>query len=265
MLLFGCWLIGFGVMIWRSSEHPKSTQQTKSAHTAEQKSQKDITDERLADYTLLLAWFTGILAVSTIGLWIVTWRASIKQARDMGASIKIADAAAVAAERAAKAASDTVGSLMRAERPHMIFDRLKLTGVRGTPNTEGLVKLFLDFQVVNFGRTPAFPKAISLQLRFEDTLPIGVPYSALQQINGVTAPTRGYGPEWPTECLAPTNLIQPVIDGVAHVFVIGYFRYEDVFEAPHETGFAYRLIFDAGADGSKHFTAVDDGAYWRYT
>jgi hypothetical protein len=87
MILFGCWVIGFGLAVWHSSEHPKSPQQHNPRETAPDKSQKDITDERIASYTLLLAWFTGVLAVSTIGLWVVTWRSGIRQSRDMEASV----------------------------------------------------------------------------------------------------------------------------------------------------------------------------------
>lgn len=107
--------------VWHSSEHPKSAQQNKPAHTAEQKSQKDITDERLADYTQLLAWFTAILAISTIGLWIVTWRGSNKQSRDMEASIEVSRTAATAALRQANA-------MVAMESPIPGIVQLKLVG-----------------------------------------------------------------------------------------------------------------------------------------
>jgi hypothetical protein len=58
------------------SNHPDTPQQNYTAQTAETKSQKDLTDARLADYTFLLALFTGLLAASTIGLWIVTNKAA---------------------------------------------------------------------------------------------------------------------------------------------------------------------------------------------
>jgi hypothetical protein len=64
-------------------------------------------DDPVAYFTLWLVGFTGVLAVSTIGLWIVTWRASVSQARDMKASIaaaeksgEIARDAMIAGERA---------------------------------------------------------------------------------------------------------------------------------------------------------------------
>jgi hypothetical protein len=39
----------------------------------------------IAYFTLWLVGFTGVLAVSTIGLWIVTWRAGVRQSRDTAA------------------------------------------------------------------------------------------------------------------------------------------------------------------------------------
>ena len=51
-------------------------------------------DDPVAYFTLWLVGFTGVLAVSTIGLWIVTWRASVAQARDMKASIAASEKAA---------------------------------------------------------------------------------------------------------------------------------------------------------------------------
>jgi hypothetical protein len=89
-----------GVLLWSSPQHSEPPQQSQTEHATEPKNQKDITDERLANYTLLLAWFTGILAASTIGLWVVTWRASIKQSEDMKASILASTAAVEVANRA---------------------------------------------------------------------------------------------------------------------------------------------------------------------
>jgi hypothetical protein len=50
----------------------------------------ETTDDRLAQYTLWLAIFTGVLSVSTIGLWFVTWRGGIRQSADMQATIALA-------------------------------------------------------------------------------------------------------------------------------------------------------------------------------
>jgi hypothetical protein len=57
-------------------------------------------DDPVAYFTLWLVGFTGVLAVSTIGLWIVTWRASASQARGMKASIAASEKSADIARHA---------------------------------------------------------------------------------------------------------------------------------------------------------------------
>jgi len=44
-----------------------------AAYSAENKTFQDIAAETVAYYTKVLAWFTGVLAVSTIGLWGATY------------------------------------------------------------------------------------------------------------------------------------------------------------------------------------------------
>lgn len=60
--------------------------QTQTDRTAEQKpeyvSAAEQANERTAQYTFWLTIFTGVLAASTIGLWIVTWRVGRRQAKD---------------------------------------------------------------------------------------------------------------------------------------------------------------------------------------
>jgi hypothetical protein len=47
-----------------------------------------------------VALFTFVLSVSTIGLWIVTWRSGVRQSREMNAHIAIVQKSMVTAERA---------------------------------------------------------------------------------------------------------------------------------------------------------------------
>src|ERR1700683_989610 len=51
-------------------------------------------------FTAWLVAFTGVLAVSTIGLWWVTWRSGVRQPRDMRAALGHAEKALATAERA---------------------------------------------------------------------------------------------------------------------------------------------------------------------
>ncbi len=58
------------------------------------------TDDPVAFFTFWLAMFTAVLSVSTIGLWIVTWRAGRRQTDDMQASIRVAENSAQSQLRA---------------------------------------------------------------------------------------------------------------------------------------------------------------------
>jgi hypothetical protein len=47
-----------------------------------------------------IALFTFVLSISTIGLWIVTWRTGVRQSREMNAHIAIVQRSMITAERA---------------------------------------------------------------------------------------------------------------------------------------------------------------------
>src|ERR1700730_12646288 len=100
----------WGVLYVPPQQHAANNQQAEGASAQKEYKHgfwEKASDDPVAYFTLWLVGFTGVLAVSTIGLWIVTWRASASQARDMKASIAaseksadIARDAMVAGERA---------------------------------------------------------------------------------------------------------------------------------------------------------------------
>lgn len=85
-------------------QHHAANDQQPGEHPAEKENKNGFWekagDDPVAYFTLWLVGFTGVLAVSTIGLWIVTWRASASQARDMRRSIEVAVNTAEAAHDA---------------------------------------------------------------------------------------------------------------------------------------------------------------------
>jgi hypothetical protein len=228
---------------------------------------------------ILTALFAGLVTLFTWRLWQATnelrvstdrlWNAgdeqlkfvkesSAEQAANMRASI---DANRMAAE----AAQDAANGLKSAERPHMVVSELKVSGRNSAQNAEGNVEILLAIQVMNSGRSPAFAKELSLQIIFGRELSSVPAYSNSQQLRGATVPTRSWGTEWPTKIDVPAFLVQLSNAQEAEIFVFGYFKYADIFELLHETAFAYQIVFDPGADSSKHFAAADPSAYWRYT
>jgi hypothetical protein len=93
LALFVAWISLGSWYAWRSSL-PTPQNQSKNASyqnakkEAEKISQSESIDDRLAKYTLWVAIFTGVLAVSTIGLWVATiglyfaGKSQLKLARD---------------------------------------------------------------------------------------------------------------------------------------------------------------------------------------
>jgi hypothetical protein len=117
------------------------------------------TDDPVAVFTLALVVFTFVLAVSTIGLWIVTWLGSRRQASDMEASI-------AAARDSASAAMSALGT----ERAWMIFHKIdhgtfENATVNNIPHQDGFM---FHIQWKNAGRSPAIKAMLYYKFRVAD-------------------------------------------------------------------------------------------------
>lgn len=130
----------------RSDQH-QAAQYTSETSGTENKPKEPFwqraTDDPVAVFTLALVIFTFVLAVSTIGLWIVTWRAGVRQSKDMLGAI-------AAAEAANKLNRE---HFILGERPWLkpeikIASPLYFDGKSAT--------ITLEVTVKNVGRTPAF-------------------------------------------------------------------------------------------------------------
>jgi hypothetical protein len=95
------------------AEHPKEAAQNKASNGAD--------DDRIADYTWWVAVFTGVLGISTIGLWFVTWQSvrhakadSVRQARQLRVSNIAAIRAATAGEKTIERMDKTAAHQLRA-------------------------------------------------------------------------------------------------------------------------------------------------------
>lgn len=95
-------------------------------------------DDRIADYTYALALLTGVLALSTIGLWIATWRAGARM-----------ESTVQTAERAYVKMSHTSPGVSFQEEPDIVF-------------------CSIEFRVMNLGRTPATVTDFLLRARAMD-------------------------------------------------------------------------------------------------
>jgi hypothetical protein len=165
------WAIFFA--LYPQNYRTEQTAQTQPNHQRDDAAslvEAETTDERLARYTLWLMLFTGVLAASTIGLWIVTWLGARRQARDMEGSITAAKDSADAAREANSLARD---QFVSSERPWV----WPIRSFSKRPIIVTTDKLVFDLQLVlqNFGKSPATmvtvgPKAITRQTRADETI-----------------------------------------------------------------------------------------------
>jgi hypothetical protein len=107
-----------------------------------------------------VAFFTAVLSVSTIGLWIVTWSSGARQGRETRQSLKISRTAAIAAKKAAEALPILErGRLYVTISDHSIHSTVATSIVHGkeTINDRFQIRFFFT----NYGKTPAIIREIS--------------------------------------------------------------------------------------------------------
>lgn len=123
------------------------SQQNPTANAPNSKREKESFWIRTVDDPVAL--FTLVLSISTIGLWVVTWRGMSAQSRDMRKSLQISKVAAEAAKDAANAASEQVAIAKKtAEIPLRAY---VVIGAIDVDRQTGEVVV----QVLNKGNTPA--------------------------------------------------------------------------------------------------------------
>jgi hypothetical protein len=206
-------------------------------------------DDPVAYFTLWLVGFTGVLALSTIGLWIVTWRAGASQARDMKASIKAAEAAASA--------------VTQAERAHIFIKIVSQTFMDGwtsadlgrvTPDGQVAVPVTVEFSFKNYGKTPAVLKEVSRDIVVSPNFPDEVDYIPVEFV-----PTeRMVASDEATDtwkCIR-THLskadLNAIIRAQTSYWFFGRVLYDDIFGKGHEHRFIYRYNSSRGWNTFHH-------------
>jgi hypothetical protein len=232
--------IAWGIIYVPPQQYAANNQQSEG--TPDQKEHKNgfwekAADDPIAYFTVWLVGFTGVLAVSTIGLWIVTWRASASQGRDMKASI-------AAAERAADIARD---AMIAGERA-FVFATGILAYWEQEPSGEYCWRFRPNWE--NSGDTPTrnmtmhsecllVPSPIAPGFNFDyETTEIG---NAL--IPPKTKSGGGLAPRAPAPAIAPRDIVD-VQNGRKILYFWGWARYYDVFPGPPPT---YNPLLLAGS------------------
>jgi hypothetical protein len=195
-------------------------------------------DDPVAYFTLWLVGFTGVLAVSTIGLWIVTWRASASQARDMKASI-------AAAERSADIARD---AMIAGERAFVFT--IGLSPFWEIEPTTSLYNWRFRPNWKNSGDTPTSRMTMHSEcvLRI-DPLPQGFDFNySTTDIGTALIPPNsethgGIAPRNPAPAITPQDILD-IQAGRKFLYYWGWAKYFDVFPGTpqHITRFSWQVF-----------------------
>jgi hypothetical protein len=210
----------------------------------------------IAYFTLWLVGFTGVLATSTIGLWIVTWRASVRQSRDMQSSV-------AAIGRSADAAKRSADAFMSAEKAHLFIDIKqetagKIVATAGRwDKSESMFESEVDRPAVayfftNIGRSSAILKELSENFVFESLDPEpDLTWYALREQPVEQIVVMPGQPSSTFICpLKGTMTVGKCVDfqkRKAGFWLYGYVKFDDVFGRQHE--WRYRFRYQRGDGG----------------
>ncbi len=195
------------------------------------------TDDPVAYFTLCLVGFTAVLAVSTIGLWVVTWRASVAQARDMKASIAAAESSAEIA-RDAMVAGERAFVFATGIKPYWERDAGGLYHWRFRPNWKNsgdtpTKNMTMHSECVL--RTAPLPRGFEFNYPTDD---IGV---ALIPPN--TETLGGQAPRYSELPISPQDILD-VQAGSKFLYFWGWAKYSDVFQntPEHITRICWQIV-----------------------
>jgi hypothetical protein len=257
-----------------------STYQQPAQHQPSKGPEADVdprsADDRIADYTLWLERLTGILAVSTLGLWYVTWLTLSHAKDDAARQAADAEVSNAAALKAANAAELSAKAAIGVELPilHPILIELTIdVPPELPPETSDAERRYIwdtwrqvvgaKVSLKNYGRSPAFVSSCVINLRIRQTLPREPVYEILDLSPKPRVIDGGQHQEF-IERSAAT--LTPITDdeiaalqaGDAWVFVYGVAEFTDVWGTPHKCGFwACRPSANSG------FVTLQ-GAYEKY-
>jgi hypothetical protein len=224
--------------------------------------------------TLAVALLTGVLAVSTIFLWLETRRLA------RGAETQSEDTRALAAatEKFAEATIKVELPVILFSKPELLVMRDRTTIVAsdmrdraGGPITVELLSHFSRvqaFKTKNAGRTPAFPKKLSIGWECGKQLPSEPVYQCETRSapNMVLEPTAEYRPAIDPHCIELSDdALAAVLDGDMHFWLFGCLYYDDFMSEGHEARFCWIWEPIPGhADPDFHFVR-DRNAPANYT
>ena len=243
-LIFGFLVATAFCAIAQYNSAQSQPQQPVSNQSNEAATSKNVED-RLAAYTLWLALFTAVLAGSTIGLWLVTWRSGIRQSRDMERATRVAaDAtnAAIASNQIAVTNSQQqLRAYVTARDLRLVLHRHPASmgaigPIEGRVHTYGLTAI-----LKNGGQTPATNVTVNIschQLRNDDLPAFDFPDSSLFG-HGLIGPQG----EMDTPIIRVSAAELEPIAADSQWYLWGWVEYDDIFTGTsrHRTEFCFQI------------------------
>jgi hypothetical protein len=189
---------------------------------------KFLIDIKITD--VLLAFFTFLLAIYTGRLWVAT-----------------------------RALADS-------DRPHMLVDTFKLSGIQMPPVDDGRVQTRFEYKFINYGRSPAFMQRYIFAFTIipEQDLPSSPEYGTMEPTNFIIGVNGWYGSVEPSMLLITQEDVAAVLNGTKSFIIYGAIEYSDVAGILHKHRFSYKFEWD-GENVSKRFRPVGPDSYREYT
>ena len=199
-----------------------------------------------AIFTAVLAFFTVVLSLSTVGLWIVTWRSEVRQSRHTIKSLTIA-------RRSANAALAQSKAVIAVELPSIEIAEFRLLGVHDIKSTGGVIIspgqgiseiCGLKVRFRNSGRTSATLVEQSAIL----TVAVIPPPTPIYKIVSYFSPGTLLKCGDATEGLIGNNFVigaenaRDILAGKQFLWAYGYLKYLDFMGTPHETKFCAKWL-----------------------
>jgi hypothetical protein len=190
---------------------------------------KFLVDIKITD--VLLAAFTGFLAVYTARLWTAT------------------------------------RALSEADRPHLVPAVFSISNMRSDPDETGRIKLLFTYRMENHGKSPAFVKKACLMTWEGDTideLPETPPYGTVPGTNRIISPQGWYGSAVAAEILVSADSVARILERQKIFINFGFIEYEDFSRNKFKIRFAFTYEFGP-AGASTMFVPTGPDSYWEYT
>jgi hypothetical protein len=244
LLLVAIFAMGAAVQIINPENQSQHRQRTNDAPKDSSGDRGISSDERIAKYTEELAWATVVLALSTLGVLIVTWRAGVRQSGDMKAALDHAERALATAERAFVFLDGFDIQLTTAvDNPNQGFDWLP---PRYQQDPGAFITRFaLQPRWKNGGNTPT--EALTIQVDWNGPRGHEAPdYGYREPARPFFLAPRAIEPGPVIEVPPARALVDWIMNPVGERPIIlfwGRADYRDVFGNPHFVESCYELLF----------------------